>query len=216
MGSPAPLVDRLYVLVSSLPRFHYHTVVAKLPENGLYVFFEKGEISRIGDNALDRIVRVGTHRENLRFRDRIRQHYGNSRSLGGNKNGSIFRKHLGGALLRRSDTNDPRLREWLTQNGSSFPEIEELISNTLRDKFSFSCFDVDQMEERLELERGIIALLAQHPLSPPSPDWLGKYAVNEKIRRSGLWNTQHIEAKCLGFEQFYRLEELVAITLKGA
>lgn len=216
MRSSPDLVNRLYGCIYPLPRFNHKTEGRLLLENGLYVFFESGETVDWRDELHDRIVRVGTHRENFRFRDRIRQHYGNSRSLGGNKNGSIFRKHLGGALLRRSDTNDPRLREWLTQNGSSFPEIEAMVSNTLRDKFSFSCFDVDQMEERLELERGIIALLAQHPLSPPSPDWLGKYAANEKIRRSGLWNTQHIEAKCLSFEQFHRVEELVAITLKGA
>lgn len=106
----------------------------------------KGKIVSAGDKVLDRIVRVGTHREDGRFRDRIRQHYGNSGSLGGNKNGSVFRKHLGGALLRRSNQRDPRLKDWLRQGGPSFEQVEAMVSLLLRDEFSFVCFRVDQRE----------------------------------------------------------------------
>ena len=43
-------------------------------------------------------------------------------------NGSVFRKNLGGALLRKKDPPDPRLTEWLRQGGESFPELEEEVS----------------------------------------------------------------------------------------
>lgn len=216
MYSASTLVERLYNLILALPRFRHEIETGRLPLNGLYVFFEKGEIVKLGDKFLDRIVRVGTHREDGRFRGRIRQHYGNSGSLGGNKNGSVFRKHLGGALLRRANPDDHRLRDGLTQDGPSYVTyvtVEAWVSGLLRNNFSFCCFRVDLREERLELEKGIIALLAQCPLSLPSPDWLGRYAANERITTSGLWNTQHVEADPLTLSQFQRLEDLMIATL---
>jgi hypothetical protein len=55
---------------------------------------------------LERIVRVGTHREQDNLQRRLRYHYS------GNKNGSVFRKHIGGAILAQADPNDPRLSYW--------------------------------------------------------------------------------------------------------
>lgn len=162
---------------------------------------------------MGRMVRIGTHREDDRFRSRIRQHYGNVHSLGGNKNGSVFRKHLGGALLRKSNPEDSRLTYWLTQDGPTFAAVEEMVSVKLRNDFTFSCVRVEQKEERRALEKGLIALLAQYPLDRPSANWLGNYAANEKIRQSGLWNTQNIEAEALTPEQCARFESLVGSTL---
>jgi hypothetical protein len=59
--------------------------------------------------------------------------YGHVFSLRGNKNGSVFRKHLGGALMRRMDTSDERIGPWLLQGGPSFPDVEESVSRLLRE-----------------------------------------------------------------------------------
>jgi len=207
------LTEELYALIGLLPRWNHQTAKMQLPQNGVYVFFERGETLQWRGTVKERMVRVGTHRKNGRFKDRIRQHYGNARSLGGNKNGSVFRKHLGGALLRRANPHDDRLREWVKQGGLSFAEVEEMVSCVLRENFTFSCFRVDQQVERLALEKGLIALLAQHPLGQPSADLLGRYAASDEIGRSGLWNTQHIDARPLTAGEFHRLEQLVKASL---
>jgi len=192
------LTLELYSFQIKWPRYNYLTAGRELPRNGIYFFFEKSEKV---DQKVERIVRVGTHKADERFRGRIRQHYGNRNSLMGNGNASVFRKHIGGALLRRDKLHDERLGEWLKQGGRTFPEIEARVSGCLRNTFTFCCFPVEGQAERLLLERGLIALLAKHPLGRPSADWLGKYAHEQKIGRSGLWNSQQLDAEPLSQEQ---------------
>jgi hypothetical protein len=203
------LTEQLYRVVAQLARLDYTIPIGHLPIDGVYVFFERGEILRLGEHQLQRIVRVGTHREDGRLRMRIRQHYGAVRSLNGNKNGSVFRKHLGGAVLRRANPADHRLREWLAQGGMSFPEVEEAVSRLLRENFTFACFSVPTWKERQLLERGLVALLAQFPLAEPSSSWLGHHAESPIIRCIGLWNTQHIDARPLTFDELRNLERLI-------
>lgn len=206
--TPTVLVGELHRWALGLVRHDWLTPSAALPTDGIYLFFERGEIVDGSGSAMGRIVRVGTHRVDGRFQKRIRQHYGNTRSLGGNKNGSVFRKHVGGALLSRPGPGDPRLAEWIRQGGSSFREVEAAVSRTLRDGFSFCAIPVPTAGERLALESGLIALLAQYPLARPSTDWLGSYAVDPIIRTTGLWNTQHVNSETLAREQFLRLQNL--------
>ncbi|MHB8132538.1 MAG: hypothetical protein ACYDEX_26585 [Mobilitalea sp.] len=115
------LTKSLYTILQPLPRFNHETPKRNLPVNGIYIFFERSET--IG--TIDRIVRVGTHKKDDRFRGRIRQHYGYVNSLKGNKNGSVFRNHLGGALMRKDNPSDPRLKDWLKQDGPTFLEVED-------------------------------------------------------------------------------------------
>lgn len=192
------LTLELYSYQIKRPRYNFLTAGRDLPKNGIYFFFEKGEKVNQG---VERIVRVGTHKIDERFRGRVRQHYGSRSSLRGNKNASVFRKHVGGALLRRDNPLDERLDEWLKPGGRTFPNIETRVSECLRDNFTFCCFSVEEQEERLKFERGIIALLAKYPLGWPSSDWLGRFAHEQKIERSGLWNTQQLEAEPLSAEQ---------------
>jgi len=118
--------------------------------------------------------------------------------------------------LRKINSQNPRLKDWLTQGSPSFPEVEAIVSRVLRENFTFGCFCVDQRSERLSLERSLIALLAQHPLGEPSANWLGRFAASRGIRHSGLWNTQHIDAEPLAINDFQRLEQLVKATLAEA
>jgi hypothetical protein len=203
----------VYALVRSLPRLNHEARSPDLPPNGIYLFFERGETVKREGQTYDRIVRIGTHRQDGRFPARIRQHYGHVFSLRGNKNSSVFRKHLGGALMRRVDTSDQRIGPWLIQGGPSFPEVEESVSRLLRECFTFACFRVDLREDRMLLESGLIALLAQHPLGQPSEDWLGHHAASEEIRRTGLWNTQRVDAVPLTDEEVQRFERLVQAAL---
>jgi hypothetical protein len=176
----------VHKLVNGLKSFQGSS--EELPLNGIYFFFEDGESCEKDGAKLERIVRVGTHREQGNFRRRIWYHYN------GNKNGSVFRKHLGGALIARDDPSDKRLSQWLAQDTPTYPEIEELVSRILRNRFHFRYVIVDDPDERLQLEECLIATLAGCQSCKPSSNWLGRYAKDEKIRLSGLWNSQHVDS----------------------
>ncbi|MGI5838033.1 MAG: hypothetical protein ACOX87_16295, partial [Chloroflexota bacterium] len=203
LHNPKEMVESLYQLLYTLPRRNHLTKPAQLPENGIYCFFERGEAVTVRGNTLDRVVRVGSHTAQGNFRSRIKQHYGNTGSLSGNKNGSVFRMHLGAAIMARDNPSDPRLPAWCKHMGASYPEVEEAVSRTLKNNFTFVCFKVDNVGERLDLEKGLIALMAQYPLGKPSPGWLGLHSLREEIRTSGLWNIQHLDALPLTERQFH-------------
>ena len=51
------------------------------------------------------------------------------------------------------------------------------------------------------IERNAIALLSNYgchdtAVDPPSAEWLGQWAASEHIRRSGLWNVNHVSEEC--------------------
>ncbi len=46
------------------------------------------------------------------------------------------------------------------------------------------------------IERNAIALLSNYrgsAIDPPSSDWLGKFSNRDKVRQSGLWNSNHVD-----------------------
>lgn len=157
-------------------------------------------------------MRVGTHREDGRLRLRIQNHYCSDAS--GDRRQSVFRRHVGGALLRRIDPEHPELAAWLSAQGT-FPDIEAQVSHWLRESTCFRCFVVDDREERQRLESRLIALLSELPLGRPSGDWLGKYAYDGKIRRSGLWNSHHVFGALPTEEDFELLKHRIQETLDG-
>jgi len=81
--------------------FSYPFELDKIPQNGIYFLFEKGEIA----HGYRRIVRVGTHTGENQLRNRLSQHFFNE-----NKDRSIFRKNVGRAIL--SKNCDPYLSVW--------------------------------------------------------------------------------------------------------
>ena len=49
---------------------------------------------------------------------------------------------------------------------------------------------------RGSIERNAIALLSNYqrtPLDPPSDSWLGHHCNRERVRLSGLWNSEHVD-----------------------
>ena len=77
------LACELHCLLNKKERFKFPFDKFKLPKNGIYIIFEKGEKF----NDCDRIIRVGTHTGDNQLYSRLKQHF-----VKENKNRSIFRK----------------------------------------------------------------------------------------------------------------------------
>jgi hypothetical protein len=74
-------------------------------------------------------------------------------------------------------------------------ELEEKITRIIRERFSFRFIVLNGQAERMMLERALIGTLASCKLCRPSENWLGNYSPIPEIRESGLWLTQHLNAK---------------------
>lgn len=179
--------------------------------DGLYFFYELGEASRHAPNG--RIVRVGNHpRSEGGLVRRLRQHFS------GQKNGSVFRKFLGGALLRTQDSESSCLRprpgqgHWEKQDARGCARcqpVEGRVSNLLRERFRFRCVAIADRGERNVFEARLVATLAQCMVCQPSALWLGRKAYSETVRRVGLWNSQFADGMVLGPEDLRRLAAMV-------
>ncbi len=205
-----------------------HGLVFGLPElsspgavpftNGLYLFFQAGEVCVHSTGG--RIVRVGNHpRSQDRLRARLQQHYS------GKKNCSVFRKHLGGALLRRSDPNNPCLLpgpgkgHWERQDAKTCPScasIEREVSALLFSDFRLRCIEVIDKSLRNRIEEGLVATLSLCRACHPSRSWLGQYAYNDAVRRSGLWNSDYVhdQSRLLSEDEIATLSSLIEDTIR--
>lgn len=216
MTARADQLDELYRLIDEhRARLHGGRVIAGAsgrdgwPERGVYFFFEPGELR--ADGTTPRVVRVGTHGLPAGSRStlwgRLRQHRGSvgGRSAGGgNHRGSVFRLHVGAALL--ADPEWPAEVRSAWGHGANAPRqvraAEEALERAVSayiGRMSVIWVEVDDppgpVSDRGLIERGAIALLsnARGPaVDPPSDDWLGRRSPNEAIREAGLWNVQHI------------------------
>ena len=209
-GADEDVYLRIHELLELLPLYKYPVNRRDLPSNGIYFFYEEGEVIKVGSRVFKRIVRVGTHKEQGRFPNRILDHFY------GDKNSSVFRRHLGAAILARENPHDSRLREWM-KGSKTLRDVERKVSRLLRERFSFRYIRVDDRDERLELEERLISTLARFSPKYVSPNWLGRYSPTEKIRRSGLWNVEHVDSpKYIELKHLARLEQLVYETLAEA
>jgi hypothetical protein len=176
------------------------------PQRGVYFFFEPGELRGFNPHQM-RVVRVGTHAVSQTSKTtlwhRLSTHRGPSHGAG-NHRGSIFRLHVGRALINHSQG----VIDILTWGqGQSAPkeiklteaEHERRVSQHIG-QMPFLWVDVNDapssLSERSIIEKNAIALLAgadgRSPLDPPSVDWLGTFSSNQKIRLSGLWNLNYV------------------------
>jgi hypothetical protein len=176
-----------------------------LPKRGVYFFREHDE-PRSNSGLGQRIVRVGTHavisKAKSTLRSRLSQHRGQKKSGGGNHRGSIFRLLVGTSLIERDGLLFPT---W--DKGSSAPsetragEVAlELEVTRVIGAMPFLWLAIEDEPGpgslRAYIERNSIALLSnfeRSPLDPPSPGWLGHYCNRERVRKSGLWNSDHVE-----------------------
>lgn len=187
--------ELIHKLTNQLTRHKFPFVDSLIPENGVYVLFEKNEIS----HGCDRVVRVGTHDGNNRLRARLKEHF-----LTENKDRSIFRKHIGKAILNKR--NDDFIAYWdfdLTpkENQKKYShlidfdyqkQVESEVSIYIRDNFSFSVFEITDKSKRLEVESKIITTVYLCEACNSSHNWLGCYSPSKKIVDSGLWQVNKL------------------------
>jgi hypothetical protein len=159
-----------------------------IPQNGIYILFEKGEFAHSGD----RIVRIGTHTGENKLYSRLNQHFVLEK-----KDRSIFRKNIGRALLNKG--NDIFLEQWeldLTTKEAKNKHkvdiakqenIEKEVSKYIREYFSFVVFELENKDIRLSMESKIISTVSLCLNCKQSKEWLGNYSTKEKIKNSGLW-----------------------------
>ena len=202
---------RFYALLGELDhqlggprRLRYCTLSSGWPLNGVYFFFEDGENRADGQGS--RVVRVGTHAlraENpsaATLWDRLAQHRGRQTGDPGGprRSHSVFRRHVGTAIIVRRDrlggeARDEVLDNWYHYRHQPLEEQIELDVSRYVGVMPFLWLDVPDRGTRHDIEAGAIALLSRCSggADPPSPGWLGQYAFRAEIRDSGLWNVHH-------------------------
>ncbi|WP_099865929.1 hypothetical protein [Pararhizobium haloflavum] len=176
------------------------------PQRGVYFFFEPDE-PRETSSSQQRVVRVGTHglisRSRTTLWKRLGQHRGTSNPIGGNHRGSIFRLLVGEALLNAAGL--PSVESWgrgssATRDLRDHEREHEVRVSEYLGKMNLLFLDVPDKpgpdSARAIIERNSIALLSSVRDSTqdrPSAGWLGNHSGRERVRRSGLWNNNHVE-----------------------
>lgn len=185
---------QLHQHISVLPKFPIAGLPTTLPLDGVYFLFEKGELG----HGMDRIVRIGSHTGQGNLAARLREH------LTLNKDRSIFRKHIGRALLKRQNdpyaeiweidftTREEREKKGHLRNESRQQEIEAAVSAYIEKNFRVCVISMPDADAAIELEELCIATVASCDECSASISWLGRAATHEKIRESGLWQIQHL------------------------
>ena len=213
--TPEEICEAVHEMLFSLPVFEQPGGISIT--DGLYFFYEEGESSPHAPNG--RVVRVGNHpRSDGTVVRRLRQHYQ------GSKNGSVFRKFLGGALMRAEDPGHPCLApelgkgHWERQHQKHCDRcrpVEKRVSLLLRTRFRFRCVSIPARRERNNLEEALIASLSACPVCGPSHRWLGRYAYSDVLRRIGMWNSQFVGGAPMSVEDLQRFAGHVAGTPTG-
>jgi hypothetical protein len=201
--------DRFYELLDQLsarvdgPRRLRNCTSSGWPTHGVYFFFEDGE-ARL--NGWPRVVRIGTHAltatSTATLWRRLATHRGNvggSRPGGGNHRGSIFRLHVGTALIAGGEWPSDVRDSWRHKDAdretrqAEYP-LERAVTQHICDMPVLFLAVPDRSDREL-IERQTIALLSRRRggVDPPSPQWLGLTADREEVRTSALWNVHHVD-----------------------
>jgi len=176
------------------------------PKLGVYFVTEPEPATN--NPHMPRIVRVGTHAVSLGSRtslwNRISTHRGTGQG-GGSHRSSIFRSHVGRALINR----EPQI-SWPNTwgKGQSAPKSVRDGERALEKEVSVAIGDMRLLwlsvpdsagpaSDRAYVERNAIGLLSRAvTLSPTmAASWLGETSDDWRIAVSGLWNLDHLFAK---------------------
>ena len=134
------------------------------------------------------MTRIGINEKEGNFPARLNSHY--------RPWGSIFFRHLHAALANRY-RNEHR-RSWERLRGDT---REQRVLSYLNVNCSFTVIAVDSSDEAVEWEKKLISTLAPYSYQFASPNWLGNWAENEKIRTFGLWNAEYVKRFDYEFSQ---------------
>ena len=203
------LLDELNRRVGGCRYLRLCNAKAGWPQRGVYFFLDEHELRQSGSGP--RVVRVGTHAVASTSRTtlwgRLAQHRGNlaGRSAGGgNHRGSIFRLHVGHAMLAGGVDLGETALNWGKDSSAAREvrdreyELERRVSAYIG-ALPMLWLNVPDppgpQSQRRFLERRSIALLSgllDASPDPPSASWLGLRSVRREIRESGLWNLDHV------------------------
>lgn len=175
----------------------------KLAKRGVYVFLDPRELNFLKDGP--RIVRIGTHavssESKSTLRNRLRSHLGQADG-GGNHRGSIFRLHVGRALLDSGDLNFYS-ETWgagqhaIAEIREAEVELEQRVSTYLSELEIFLIPISDEPSKdslRAHVETQLIALCSEdfHTIDQSESTWLGRHSPMSTITKSGLWNLRDV------------------------
>ena len=195
-----------------MQHFYFPYDDLKIPDNGIYILFERGETG----HGTDRIVRIGTHTGENQLRPRLTQHF-----LHKNKDRSIFRKNIGRAFLNLD--KDPFLSQWnldlttrkakdkysSTIDFAKQAEVEHRVSKHIQENLFFVVFEVNEKAQRLALEEKIIGTVSHCADCGPSEQWLGLHSPLQKIRDCGLWLVNGLNGDSLSYPDLEYLSSFV-------
>lgn len=189
------------------------------PDRGIYVFFSEDTdpiVDPIQDWSITRIGTVGVSSGSTStLWDRLRAHRGTLNSdygeKGGNHRGSIFRKHVGRAIIEREglhgeyphwgvphrklsdDVSTTKIRE-------QEHALEQRVSKMIRN-LPFLVIDIPGEPgpdcDRAMIEKNLIALISHARRTNPKlkkDGWLGYHSPHAEIAKTGLWNIHHVSA----------------------
>jgi len=215
--------------LEELPLIKYPFKLVDLPKNGIYFFYEKGEIWGHGDKN-PRIVRIGTHRGD-NFRSRINDHFlFNDRKMNftkdkpAPKDRSIFRKNIGRAILNKNkedyldvwniDFTTKIKREKYSHLRDIKKEkvLENQITDLLRNNFSFRFLELPRDTKKMGktgLESFLIGTVSKCEVCKSSEKWIGKYSPTNQIQNSGLWLVQHLNSDVITEENKDNIQRAV-------
>ena len=177
---------------------------------GIYFFFEQGELR---SNGRLRVVRVG---ESGNLRSRLLDQHLNGTHRDNCYDSrhvllsSIFRHHIGLALIRRGtlslpgSTSEAAVKTWValkTREPSHRIErdferdVEERLTQTIGSMLVTWWLVTAHGSRRKQLEADLIGLLSNYygVVDHASTGWLGSCHGDGRIRRSGLWNIKHVK-----------------------
>jgi hypothetical protein len=181
------------------------------PDRGVYFFFSLVSDLRADQPENWRLSRIGTVGVSAgspnTLWNRLRQHRGNVRGKyagGGNHRGSIFRLHVGRALIEKHGWHD-EYPHWGEQNPDAETttvreqehELEQRVSEYIRD-LPFLWVDVPGKPgpecDRAVIEANTIAMVSRYRRSagPSDLNWLGYHSPKSEVYQSGLWNVRHV------------------------
>ena len=181
-------LNKFYELINKLEKFESIDEFLKSEQKyskGVYFFFDPAE--KI-NNGYNRIIRVGSHglsgKSNSTLKGRLRQHKGFLNG-GGNRRVSVFRRHVGNAIIKKENFDENQVRDEV---------LEKMISDYINSLPLAVLLFEDYADKRRIFKKNSIRILSNCSENF-NKDWLGSFSIDEKISKSGLWNIQHVNKK---------------------
>ena len=187
------------------------------PDRGIYIFFTHDSDLELGSTDQMNVARIGTvgvsSGSSNTLWNRLRQHRGNQRGTyadGGNHRGSIFRLHVGRAIIEKEGLHDTyplwgqKHADWPDDiDTQSVREQEHPLEKRVSDYIGSLPFlilnvpgEPGPKSDRATMEKQLISTFSfyrrQHDWLRSS-NWLGSHSPKKEVYKTGLWNINHVE-----------------------